>query len=591
MATLNDYFRTEARDFLNALERSLERSPAPDVAELHRAVRGLRGTAQMAREQRIFDVVSAFESVTRAIADGALAWSDDIAESARETIADLRVLLDPAEEEEQLDARANEAAARWREADPDPTPIAAAPIVDPGTREFREFAAREAADIADALDHGIAELQANPMNREPLTIILRRQRALLGSARLEEIPVIADILRAVEDLTRVIVKLDVGVKQEWLDIYRVARDALQTTIAPLLRDELPQSSNSVSRLRHMRAELLERYGSAADASSPAGDPLARTGTLPGDPSAPRAATPPPHPHAPGAATLPPHPRAPGAATLPGDTHAPRSGTVPAAPFMGPARSAPQPSAPAPAHAPPPVSSAAAGAPPVPGRPPAPADDVLQLQEANVVETADAGTFESADGAAAGAAEADLDMLELGDDDMIDATGADVDTLELGDDDIIDATEADVDTLELGDEDIIDAAEADVDTLELGEDDITDDDGQMLDLSSSAVEENPRILQLDDGGLDDDAMVIELEGEAQQDAPAADTAREETAAADTGGTAVSEVDTSAAAPMYSRHEALQRALELRGVIERVAAHDPKAREAVDELFTLLKTALG
>src|SRR5690606_13460921 len=97
------------------------------------------------------------------------------------------------------------------------------------------------------LDRGIQDLHVDPMDRAPLMSILRRQRALLGSARLEEIPVIADILRAVEDLTRVIVKLDVGVKQEWLDIYRVARDALQTTIAPLLRDELPQSSNSVSR--------------------------------------------------------------------------------------------------------------------------------------------------------------------------------------------------------------------------------------------------------------------------------------------------------------------------------------------------------
>src|SRR5690606_22740361 len=153
-----DYFRTEARDFLNALERSLQRAPAPDAAELHRAVRGLRGTAQMAREQRVFDVVSAFESVTRAISAGALAWSDNIAARTRDTIEDLRVLLDTTEDDEQLDARVNGAAARWREADPDPAPPAAAPVIDPDTREFREFAAKEAAEIADALDRGIADL-------------------------------------------------------------------------------------------------------------------------------------------------------------------------------------------------------------------------------------------------------------------------------------------------------------------------------------------------------------------------------------------------------------------------------------------------
>jgi hypothetical protein len=57
------------------------------------------------------------------------------------------------------------------------------------------------------------------------------------------------------------------VKQEWLDIYRVARDALQTTIAPLLRAETPEPSHAVSRLRHMRAELIERYGAESSEQS------------------------------------------------------------------------------------------------------------------------------------------------------------------------------------------------------------------------------------------------------------------------------------------------------------------------------------
>ena len=264
MSTLSEYFRTEAQDFLTALERSLQRTPAPDAAELHRSVRGLRGTAQMAREQRIVDVVSAFETVTRSLAGGGLAWSDQFAARARDTIADLRVLLDGTEDDEQLDARVSGAAARWSSTAAAPQPEPPAAIPDGGTRELREFAAREAAGIADALDNGIRDLQADPMNREPLRTILRRQRALLGSARLDEIPVIAEILRAVEELTRVIAKLDVGVKQEWLDIYRVARDALQSTIAPLLRDEIPEPSKAVSRLRHMRAELLERYGTGDD---------------------------------------------------------------------------------------------------------------------------------------------------------------------------------------------------------------------------------------------------------------------------------------------------------------------------------------
>src|SRR5690606_18277832 len=139
------------------------------------------------------------------------------------TIDDLRVLLDGVEHEDVLDERVSEAARRWK----DPRSAAPAPAPEPAddsTREFREFAAREAAGIADVLDRGIQDLQDDPMDREPLKAILRRQRALLGAARLDEIPVIAEILRAVEDLTRIIAKLDIGVKREWLDIYRVARD-------------------------------------------------------------------------------------------------------------------------------------------------------------------------------------------------------------------------------------------------------------------------------------------------------------------------------------------------------------------------------
>jgi hypothetical protein len=98
------------------------------------------------------------------------------------------------------------------------------------------------------------------MDREPLKMILRRQRALLGAARLEEIPVVAEILRAVDDLTRVIAKLDIGVKREWLDIYRIAREGLRATIQPLQQDQDPKPSHALSRLRHMREELLERYG-------------------------------------------------------------------------------------------------------------------------------------------------------------------------------------------------------------------------------------------------------------------------------------------------------------------------------------------
>jgi predicted NBD/HSP70 family sugar kinase len=46
----------------------------------------------------------------------------------------------------------------------------------------------------------------------------------------------------------------------------------------------------------------------------------------------------------------------------------------------------------------------------------------------------------------------------------------------------------------------------------------------------------------------------------------------------------------AALSYTREDALARAMELRDLIMRAAAHDPQARDAVDELFDLIQIAL-
>ena len=46
-----------------------------------------------------------------------------------------------------------------------------------------------------------------------------------------------------------IAKLDVGVKQEWLDIYRVAREGLRAAIEPLRADVDPPPTHALARLR------------------------------------------------------------------------------------------------------------------------------------------------------------------------------------------------------------------------------------------------------------------------------------------------------------------------------------------------------
>jgi chemotaxis protein histidine kinase CheA len=280
MPTLSEYFETEARDMLAKLERGLRHAPVPDAGELHRAARAVRGAAQMAREDRVFRAAGALEVALRSIVAQQIAWSADVAARVRATLDDIYTLLSERPEggdaEAEADALTDAVAARWREAGVQLPPHVASGVEEgvapapQASRQFREFAAREVAGIADTLDAGVQELAAAPMDREPLRTILRRQRALLGAARLDEIPVVAEILRAVEDLTRIIAKLDIGVKREWLDIYRVAREGLRSAVGPLERNEDPHPTHALSRLRHMREELLERYG-AGEAVSAAHD--------------------------------------------------------------------------------------------------------------------------------------------------------------------------------------------------------------------------------------------------------------------------------------------------------------------------------
>jgi chemotaxis protein histidine kinase CheA len=272
MATLSEFFETEAKLYLDKLNE-LTRGVTPDANEIYRTSRALRGSAQMAREDSVYRTALALETGARAVVNGALAWSEDVATRVRESVDDLATLVRG--DGSDADSVVNGALDRWRNAGVDlpggATGAAAPAPARDAVQEFRSFAAAEVEGIADALDKGVQALSDNPMDREALKTILRRQRALLGAARLDEIPVIAEILRAVEDLTRVIAKLDIGVKREWLDIYRVAREGLKAASEPLRNNEIPEPSHPLARLRHMRAELLERYGTG-EAVSAAGGP-------------------------------------------------------------------------------------------------------------------------------------------------------------------------------------------------------------------------------------------------------------------------------------------------------------------------------
>jgi hypothetical protein len=268
MATLREFFDHEARRSFAELEQQLAAAAGPDLAELYHAIRSLRGAAQMAREDLVHRGAGMFEEAARRLLGGSLPWSPDVAERVRATVDDLHDLARRDEDEMQRAKRLAGLFERWRSVGVAPPAHPASVVADASTgpstaeaaREFREYVAGEVAAVADTLETGVRQLLADPMDREPLRLILLRQRALLGAARLDEVPIIGEILRAIEDLTRVIAKLNVGTKHEWLDIYRVALEALRASIEPLAAGDDPRETHAVKRLRHLREELLERYG-------------------------------------------------------------------------------------------------------------------------------------------------------------------------------------------------------------------------------------------------------------------------------------------------------------------------------------------
>ena len=240
--------------------------------ELRRLTKGLRGTAQLAREDAVFQMACALEGAAHALVEGELTWSSDVRERVERTLGDLGVILAGAEPENAVRERLQSASERWQALGvmpwaPGTAGEIASATVESGGEAFLTFAAAEALGIIDVLQNSLNALSEDPMDREAMKAVLRRQRALLGAARLEEVPVIAETLRAVEDVSRIIARMNVPIKDEWLDVFRCARLVLESSTGPLERGDQPPHTPALSRLRTYRQELLERYGAGDEVAT------------------------------------------------------------------------------------------------------------------------------------------------------------------------------------------------------------------------------------------------------------------------------------------------------------------------------------
>lgn len=267
---LRDYFRSEAADYIAALEQAVG-APALELDAVRRSARALSGVARLAGEPRILRAAAALEQASRTVEP---TQAVSLSSVLRETLPHFRVLVAADTTDADIEIHAAAVIERC-------TPDAAiesrtqdAPALDEA--DFREFVRDEATGIIEALDRGIADFLEDPHGRDALGIILRLQRSLLGSARLGEMGVVAETLRAVEDVTELIVRLNVPVKSEWLDVFRTARDVLRAAVDAIADGGVPGQTHSLSRLRTLREELVDRYGGREVASDapPAADELA-----------------------------------------------------------------------------------------------------------------------------------------------------------------------------------------------------------------------------------------------------------------------------------------------------------------------------
>lgn len=288
MATLREFFVSEAADYLRQLADSVQQldTGAGDPRELHKQTRGLRGSAQMAREDRVYRAALSLEAAARSVSAGIAGWSEDVSDRIRRTLEDIEALVKGEEAEDVAEGRVKRTSDRWQDMVELPVESvqSSGPPASEASRQFQQFAAHEVAGIVNEMEAGLVTLASDPRNRDPLKAILRRQRALLGAARLDEIAVVAEALRATEDLTRVIAKLNVPVKDEWLSVFRSARDVLKAAVEPLRRGETPGATPALSKLRTLRQELLDRYGEG-EAVAIIGGPAGTTAAPPAPPAA------------------------------------------------------------------------------------------------------------------------------------------------------------------------------------------------------------------------------------------------------------------------------------------------------------------
>jgi chemotaxis protein histidine kinase CheA len=195
---LLDFFVLEASDYIDRLDALLSgtRGERPDTEALTAQARLLRGSATMARQLPIADLASALERIGRAVRDNIIDWNQEMHGALVAAVDDLKILVRAvrswgAGDDRRTESRISELASLYPQATKaQPTP--------PSTLRNASFIASETAQLASALD----SLIAHPSGPDLLAVALHRLNSLRGVASVNDVPPLASILTALDNVLR-----------------------------------------------------------------------------------------------------------------------------------------------------------------------------------------------------------------------------------------------------------------------------------------------------------------------------------------------------------------------------------------------------
>ncbi len=187
---LLDFFTLEATEYVDQLDALATRSAsaAPEAEAFHRAAKGLRGAATMAKVKGIADVAQGLERLARYLRDGKLGWDPSVRGTAIAAIDDLKFLVRGART--WGDAEDKRASNRVAELD-HMAPRSEKVIVRGKGAAFLSQATADAAA-------GLLAYAEQPGTPEAFEDTMRRVRALRGVAALKDLPPLAEVVDALD---------------------------------------------------------------------------------------------------------------------------------------------------------------------------------------------------------------------------------------------------------------------------------------------------------------------------------------------------------------------------------------------------------